>query len=52
LTKRLIRKAQYATLEHAMQDAAAFQSLCHYTEDHMEALSAMFEKRKPQFIGK
>ena len=52
LTKRLIRNAQYANLDHAMQEAAAFQSLCHYTEDHMEALSAMFEKRKPQFLGK
>jgi hypothetical protein len=35
-----------------MQDAAALQSLCHFTDDHMEALSAMFEKRKPQFLGK
>jgi enoyl-CoA hydratase/carnithine racemase len=52
LTKRLIRNAQYSTFEHSMQDAAAFQTLCHYTDDHMEALSAMFEKRKPQFTGK
>ena len=52
MTKRLIRNAQCATLDHAMQEAAAFQSLCNYTEDHMEALSAMFEKRKPQFLGK
>ena len=50
MTKRLIRNAQYATPDHAMQDAAAVQSLCHYTEDHIEALSAMFEKRKPQFL--
>ena len=52
LTKRLIRDAQHSTLDHAMQDAAAIQSLCHFTSDHMEALSAMFEKRKPQFTGK
>jgi enoyl-CoA hydratase/carnithine racemase len=52
LTKRLIRNAQYSTFEHSMQDAAAFQSFCHYTDDHMEALSAMFEKRNPQFMGK
>ena len=35
-----------------MEHAAAYQSLCHFTEDHMEALSAMFEKRKPVFKGK
>jgi enoyl-CoA hydratase/carnithine racemase len=52
LTKRLIRSAQFSTLDHAMQDAAALQSLCHFTGDHMEALAAMFEKRKPQFLGK
>jgi enoyl-CoA hydratase/carnithine racemase len=52
LTKRLIRCAQSSTLDQAMQDAAALQSLCHFTDDHMEALSAMFEKRKPQFQGK
>jgi enoyl-CoA hydratase/carnithine racemase len=52
LTKRLIRSAQHSTLDQAMQDAAAMQSLCHFTGDHMEALSAMFEKRKPQFAGK
>jgi hypothetical protein len=40
------------TLPHVMEEAAAFQSLCHYTEDHMEALSAMFEKRKPKYTGK
>ncbi|MHC1730117.1 MAG: enoyl-CoA hydratase-related protein [Syntrophobacteraceae bacterium] len=52
LTKRLLRNASSTTLEHSMLDAAAYQSLCHYTDDHMEALAAMFEKRKPQFLGK
>ncbi|HET6461335.1 MAG TPA: enoyl-CoA hydratase-related protein [Syntrophales bacterium] len=52
LTKRLIRTGQHSTLVHVMEEAAAFQSLCHYTEDHMEALSAMFEKRQPKFAGK
>jgi enoyl-CoA hydratase/carnithine racemase len=52
LTKRLIRTGQHSTLVHIMEEAAAFQSLCHYTEDHMEALSAMFEKRQPKFTGK
>jgi enoyl-CoA hydratase/carnithine racemase len=52
MTKRLMRTGQHSTLQHIMEEAAAFQSLCHYTEDHMEALSAMFEKRKPKFMGK
>ena len=52
MTKRLIRTGQHSTLAHIMEEAAAFQSLCHYTEDHMEALSAMFEKRQPKFAGK
>lgn len=52
MTKRLIRTGQHSTLVHIMEEAAAFQSLCHYTEDHMEALSAMFEKRQPKFLGR
>jgi enoyl-CoA hydratase/carnithine racemase len=52
MTKRLIRAGQESTLVQLMEQAAAFQSLCHYTEDHMEALSAMFEKRQPKFTGK
>ncbi|MEM5787423.1 MAG: enoyl-CoA hydratase-related protein [Syntrophobacteraceae bacterium] len=52
MTKCLIRRAQNETLENTMLNAAAYQSLCHFTDDHMEALSAMFEKRKPRFLGK
>ncbi len=52
MTKRLLRTGQHSTLQQTMDHAAAFQSLCHYTEDHMEALSAMFEKRQPKFSGK
>ena len=35
-----------------MFQASAYQALCHFTDDHMEALNAMFEKRKPSFQGK
>lgn len=52
MTKRLIRAGQHSTLQHIMEESAAFQSMCHYTEDHMEALNAMFEKRKPKYMGK
>jgi enoyl-CoA hydratase/carnithine racemase len=52
LTKKLLRLGEHSTLETSMMQAAAYQSLCHFTEDHMEALNAMFEKRKPLFQGK
>jgi enoyl-CoA hydratase/carnithine racemase len=52
MTKRLLRAGQHSTLQQSFDYAAAFQSLCHYTEDHMEALSAMFEKRSPKYAGK
>ena len=52
MTKRLIRTGQHSTLPHIMEESAAFQSMCHYTEDHMEALNAMFEKRKPKYKGR
>jgi enoyl-CoA hydratase/carnithine racemase len=52
LTKKLLRRGTHATLEESMHQAAAYQALCHFTEDHMEALNAMFEKRKPVFQGK
>ncbi len=52
LTKRLLRAGQHSTLEEIMERSAAYQSLCHFTEDHDEALAAMFEKRKPAYKGK
>lgn len=52
LTKKLLRLGAHSTLEESMVNAAAYQALCHFTEDHMEALNAMFEKRKPVFLGK
>ncbi len=52
LTKKLLRLGVHSTLAESMMQAAAYQSLCHFTDDHMEALNAMFEKRKPLFLGK
>ena len=52
LTKKLLRQGVHSTLTESMIQAAAYQSLCHFTEDHMEALNAMFEKRKPNYQGK
>lgn len=51
MAKRLLYMGQSMTLSHLLEQSAAFQALCHHTKDHEEALSAMFEKRKPNFKG-
>jgi enoyl-CoA hydratase/carnithine racemase len=51
MAKRLLYMGQSLTLRQLLEQSAAYQSLCHHTDDHMEALSAMFEKRKPEFKG-
>jgi enoyl-CoA hydratase/carnithine racemase len=52
MAKRLLYMGQDTTLRQLLEQSAAYQSLCHHTEDHMEALAAMFEKRKPEFKGR
>lgn len=50
--KRLLKLAQQQTMAEHLEVCAAFQALCHKTEDHHEALQAFFEKRKGVFHGK
>jgi len=52
LAKRLLYLGQSVTLPQLLEQSAAYQALCHHTEDHREALAAIFEKRKPEFKGK
>jgi enoyl-CoA hydratase/carnithine racemase len=52
MAKRLLYMGQSLTLRQLLEQSAAYQALCHHTEDHMEALSAMFEKRNPSFKGR
>lgn len=52
MAKRLLYAGQTMSLRQLLDQSAAFQALCHHTDDHMEALSAMFEKRDPEFKGK
>ena len=52
MAKRLLYAGQDTTLRQLLDQSAACQALCHHTDDHMEALSAMFEKREPEFKGK
>lgn len=49
LTKRLLRDSGQVTLDHHLEMAGAFQTIAHETEDHREALAAVFEKRSPTF---
>ncbi len=52
MAKRLMYLSQNMTLPEVLEISAAYQALCHHTEDHHEALSAMLEKRKAVFKGK
>lgn len=51
MTKRLLREAWTARLETLLELSAAMQALAHHTEDHRQAVSALLEKRTPNFTG-
>jgi enoyl-CoA hydratase/carnithine racemase len=51
MAKRLLYMGQYMTLPHLLEQSASMQALCHQTSDHMEAVAAMLQKRKPVFTG-
>lgn len=50
--KRALRLAQQQGLEEHLDSCASFQAALQKTEDHLEALSAFFEKRSGAFKGK
>ncbi len=49
MTKRLLREGQRMDLRSLLELSAPMQSLAHYTDEHHEAVSAMVEKRAPDF---
>lgn len=49
LTKKLLREGQHMRLDSLLELSAAFQSLAHNADDHVEAVSAFMEKRSPSF---
>lgn len=51
MTKRLLRESTTQRLDQFLELSAAFQALAHATQDHAEALSAMLDKRRPDFTG-
>lgn len=52
LTKRLLREGQKGDADQVLELSAAFQAIVHETGDHVEAVNAILEKRKPVFTGK
>ena len=51
LTKRLLREGQKGDADQVLELSAAFQAIVHETRDHVEAVSAILEKRAPSFTG-
>lgn len=49
LSKRLLRKAPEQDLDTHLKLCAAYQALLHGSEDHIEAVTALLEKREPHF---
>lgn len=49
--KRLLRESDHVGLETMLELSAAMQAAMHQTADHLEAVTAFTQKRKPEFTG-
>jgi len=52
LTKSLLRQSQSISLDAALELSASNQALSHLTDDHIEGVSALLERRDPNFRGR
>ncbi|MBV9509093.1 MAG: crotonase/enoyl-CoA hydratase family protein [Caulobacteraceae bacterium] len=52
LAKALLKQGQGASYDTLMEMSAAAQAISHLTEDHMEGVDALLEKRAPMFTGR
>lgn len=50
-TKNLMRQGRSTSYDTALEMAANTQALLHLTEDHMEGVNALIEKRAPRFTA-
>lgn len=50
--KRLMNRAEDATLDETLAAEAALQELAGRTQDHAEGVAAFAEKREPRFVGR
>ena len=46
-----MKLAQQQPLNEHLEICSSYQALCHKTDDHQEALTAFFEKRRGKFKG-
>jgi enoyl-CoA hydratase/carnithine racemase len=51
LAKTLLRQGQTTTYDTLLEMSAAMQALSHLTDDHMEGVGALLEKREADFKG-
>jgi enoyl-CoA hydratase/carnithine racemase len=52
MTRRLLRQGRNSELAALLDMSAAMQALAHETDDHREAVTALLEKRPPNFSGR
>lgn len=52
LAKNLLKHGQTASYDTLMDMSAAAQAIAHLTDDHMEGVDALLEKRPPDFKGR
>jgi enoyl-CoA hydratase/carnithine racemase len=50
-TKQLLRKMEDSGFDRALVEAAQMQAMLHLQPDHLEAISAVLEKRRGNFTG-
>jgi enoyl-CoA hydratase/carnithine racemase len=51
MTKTLLRDGQHQSLDALLELSASMQAIAHGTADHHEAVTAMLERRPPEFTG-
>ena len=51
LAKSLLKQGQTTTYDTLMEMSAAAQAISHLTDDHMEGVNALLEKREAKFTG-
>jgi enoyl-CoA hydratase/carnithine racemase len=51
MAKSLLKHGQTASYDTLMEMSAAAQAIAHHTDDHMEGVDAILEKRQPNFRG-
>ena len=52
MTKTLLRQGRDQTFEQILELSAAMQALAHLTDDHLEGVNAVLEKRPGEFTGR